>query len=256
VVVLAVLAVVGMSVSMRSAFDDAADDRQALALRFDGVEGYTPDVDGVVARERVERFLAVREAISSVEGDFEALDDEAAEFEALGEDGRPPMRVALPAVVRMTRAMIGMPWLLGDLERTRNRALLDVDMGLGEYVYIYCVAYHGRELVPGTTSMLSDSKAINGRIRRELRLMIRRQLAAARSELAENDPWRERLAAEVEALDEDPSRIPWQDGLPPAIEASLAPFRDRLDAMYSAPAAEFELLNSSIEAGGLRISME
>jgi hypothetical protein len=52
--------------------------------------------------------------------------------------------------------------------------------------------------------------------------------------------WREALAAEVKAMDADRYRLPWQDGVPEAIDASLRPFRERLEAGYSRLADLFE----------------
>jgi hypothetical protein len=47
------------------------------------------------------------------------------------------------------------------------------------------------------------------------------------------DPWREKLAAEIAAMEADHFRLPWQDGLPDVLEASLKPFRGRLEVSYS-----------------------
>jgi hypothetical protein len=47
------------------------------------------------------------------------------------------------------------------------------------------------------------------------------------------DPWRETLAAEIEAMEADRIRLPWQDGLPDVLEASLKPFRGRIETSYS-----------------------
>ena len=50
------------------------------------------------------------------------------------------------------------------------------------------------------------------------------------------------LAAEVRALQDDPSRIPWQDGLPPEIAAALLPFREALDLVYCGSTPPLELM--------------
>jgi hypothetical protein len=65
--------------------------------------------------------------------------------------------------------------------------------------------------------------------------MLRRQLAALdeSGRLRESDPWRQQLVAEIAAMESDHFRIPWRDGLPPVIEASLEPYRTRLEASYS-----------------------
>ena len=49
---------------------------------------------------------------------------------------------------------------------------------------------------------------------------------------AELQQWRTELAAEVEAMEKEPRRILWEEGLPPQLRESIEPFKDRLDASY------------------------
>jgi hypothetical protein len=251
------LLIVGMTFSLRSAFDDAHADRRVLEDRFGAVDAYTPPVDGTVDPDRMEAFLAVREGMADVHREIEAVDREMGDFEQLAAtDEEPPMRVALPAVARLTRSMLGLPWVFGEVERTRNRGLVDAGMGLGEYSYIYLVAYHHQEVAPDEEAHLFGETAINSRVRAELIEMLVRQLQSAEAELAADDEWLRQLRSEVAALEADQSRLPWQGGLPDRIQASVGPYRERLDAVYSASAAEFELLSSTVHGGGLRIEMK
>jgi len=55
------------------------------------------------------------------------------------------------------------------------------------------------------------------------------------------DRWASALEAEVKAMAVDRFRIPWQDGLPDALERPLRPFRERLEAAYSRMTNLFEL---------------
>jgi hypothetical protein len=245
-----------MSISMRGAFDDAHDDRQLLESRFGDHGAFTPAADGVVGQDRVMAFLSVREALSETHTDIEEIDREMGSFEELAEGEEPPMREALPAIFSMTKSMMGLPWVFGEIERTRNRALLDSEMGLGEYSYIYVLAYHDELITPTEDANLFSASAVNQRVRADLRDMIERQLAVARLDADANEDLVAALGAEVQALEADHQRIPWQDGLPEQIEASFTDFRDRLDATYSAAAAEFDLLNSSVGNGGLSITMK
>ncbi len=255
-VVLFGLLVFGMSISMRTAFDDAHEDRQILQQRFGDNGVFTPAPDGTVDDDRVAVFLTVREALSEIHAEIEDIDQEMGSFEDLADGEEPPLRKALPAIFSLTKSMMGLPWIFGEIEQTRNRALVDSEMGLGEYTYIYVMAYHGELIAPTDDVNLFGASAANGRVRTNLQGMIERQLAAARSGEVENQDFVEALAAELEALDADDRRIPWQDGLPEQIATSFAAHRDRLDSTYSAAAAEFELLNSTIEGGGLRIVMD
>jgi hypothetical protein len=74
--------------------------------------------------------------------------------------------------------------------------------------------------------------------------MLRRQLIAALEadvQGLDQDDLRDQLVTEIEKLEADSERLPWQDGLPPAVAASLAPFRDRLDAGFCRETAGLEL---------------
>ena len=50
-----------------------------------------------------------------------------------------------------------------------------------------------------------------------------------------------KVLAEVKALEADRYRLPWRDGVPAVIEASLKPYRERLEAGYSRMANLFEI---------------
>lgn len=254
--VLIVLGIIGMSVSMRTAFDDAHIDRIILEEQFGDHDGFTPAVDGAVPADRVSAFLAVRDALAGIHADVEGVDQEMGEFETIVDEDEPELGVTLPAVFRLTKSMMGLPWIFGEIERTRNRALVEAGMGLGEYTYIYVTAYHERMVSPDTRSNLFSASAANNRVRDNLRGMIERQLEAAKVALGEDDESVVALAAELERLEADHRRIPWQDGLPVQVAASFTADRDHLDATYSAAAAEFDLLNSTIRGGGLSIEMK
>ncbi len=84
--------------------------------------------------------------------------------------------------------------------------------------------------------------------------MLRRQLAAAEAESSGDggDAWVEELALEIARLEQDPGRIPWMDGLPQQIEASLAPYREHLDELQCEATLPLELIRN--EKQGLSIS--
>lgn len=253
IAVLAVVAVIGMTVSLRSGFDEAHARRQQLEERSAGETPFTPAPDGTIPADRLEAFLVVRDALAPVRAEFDARDDETAEFERLADEEASP-KVALPVILRLTRSMMGLPFLFSELESVRNQALLETGMGLEEYTWLYSVVYRDQLARSGAATSLFSGSADNERIRAGLRVVLHRQLEAARA-ASVGDAWLGALAAEVDALDVAPERLPWQDGLPEPVEASLAPYRERLDAAFSAAAAEFELLNSTVRHGGLNIQL-
>ena len=52
----------------------------------------------------------------------------------------------------------------------------------------------------------------------------------------------ERIEYEIEALEEDQNRLPWEDGLPREIRNSLDPFKSLLLESYNAMLNPFELI--------------
>ena len=57
--------------------------------------------------------------------------------------------------------------------------------------------------------------------------------------------WRATLETEIAAMEADPLRIPWQDGIPESLEASFLPYRERLEDSY-------DPMTSALEVGILR----
>ena len=149
----------------------------------------------------------------------------------------------------------------------RNLALAEAQMGVGEYLYIYSLAYYswlGKDPADGPSFTVSDHEEdsdgdgvrfrwtgdgrgssgdpeeVRARRGREIRRylndiqgrMLANQLDAARGRGLADD-WLARLEAERAALDVSADRLMWEDGLPEAVAAAFAPFRDRLEAAYS-----------------------
>ncbi len=235
----------------------------AVALKDDlgGVEAYTPPPDGGIAPERLKVFLEVREACRPERDELEqAIADFPAEELSDGSvGGFEKLRRGVGAVSRILDG-------LGGYLTSRNEALRKARMGLGEYTYVYSIAYFswlghrptegpviirdGREvtILEHSDSPLSPSQ-VRRRYRRYLLPMLQRQLTAAEEGQLEAGDWRERLAAEIRRLEDDPGRVAWQDGLPEAIAASLGPFREALEAAYSRTTNAAELPFAEGERG-------
>jgi hypothetical protein len=135
-------------------------------------------------------------------------------------------------------------------------------MGFGEYVWIYWLTYDAWLGNPADASTLhelmverstSDGSVqfhfgggmepehITWRLRTDIAAMLQNldeDLAAD----GDRNPLREAVAAELQALEADPSRVPWEDGLPEEFAIGLEPYRERLEATYSPATNPFELL--------------
>jgi len=239
---------------------------EAVTERFGRPAEFHPSPDGRIPAERVETFLAVRDSLAEARQEMERT-------MSLFDDQQDPDSGEREGMVDKVRAGIGfLPMMMGFFA-TRAEAQLEHGMGLGEYYYIYSVAYYswlGKSLSDGPSFRLfgdydqtrswdresfgeaDEFEVREERAERTLRAVHGQLLPMLRNQLQDLDaaggadtagPWREALAAEIAALEADPLRLPWADGLPATIEAALEPYRDRLEESYSEPcnALEFGL---------------
>jgi hypothetical protein len=232
---------------------DAAEQAEArLEEDYGAVRDFHPPNEGRISEDRLRTFLAVREVISP---EHEALDEAIAALAPTGGEGR------TIGGLRAARAGVSMAPRILEFIKARNEALLEIGMGLGEYTWSYWLIYHGWLDHPAGESLLeqymevrTDSEGsvqmrIEGFDPEEARLQLRRDIRAMlrnfEEELAAdsgNDELHELVVAELAALEADPHRMPWEDGLPDAFTVGLEAFRDRLEASYSPATNQFELL--------------
>jgi hypothetical protein len=149
-----------------------------------------------------------------------------------------------------------------EFSRARNQALIDAGMGVGEYTWIYWLTYfawighpvddsefhdimedrshgHGRVNVQIDGGM--EAERITWRLRRDITAMLKNlegELAVSPDQTA----ILEVVRAELAVLAEDPTRVPWEDGLPEVLAAGLEEYRERLEANYSRATNTFELI--------------
>jgi len=250
-----VLVAIGGSYLMVGPFRSAIEIREALDERHGEQSEFSPAIDGAIPSQRLEAFMAVREALMEACSDFGRLDRETTQMDSLDEDASG--KEIATSLFGAAGAIFNMVPQIGKFFDARNRALRDADMGLGEYTYIYTLAYMQR-LRPdssgdGTTR---DSNHPNARVRAALTQMLRNQLAglddgAAAGENAA-ELIRESLIAEIDSLERDSRRLPWQDGLPPPIAASLEPHRATLDRLYCDSTVQFEFTRNRQNALGIQ----
>jgi hypothetical protein len=216
--------------------------RESLDRQYPGPDRYTPPADGTIPEERMRRFLAVRRELAascpSVAEHWRRM--EAMNELAESEDSSP--RELFGQVGRVARDFPRLPKDYGGYVAARNRALLQQGMGLGEYTWIYAVSYFGA-LGDRPARAIPASKQpdpFRERVIPQLRQMMARRLAAARRGETQPDSlaaWR----AELDALARDGRRLPFQDGLPPELAASIEPFRAELEALACPEASELDL---------------
>ncbi len=236
-------------------FEETEAITDALTEKYGEIEDFCPDPGGAIKPERLEAFLSVRSSTEEVKKELEnsivILSDEERENQFREEPS--------PGVLTKIKTGFGIIPLIAEFYSKRNQALLDAEMGLGEYYYIYVVSYYswlGKSPADGLEYNLRDedeedrgvywrrrgSKNLEDREDDVLKELHRQILPMMQNQFASltgvdispiRDPWRKRLAAEIEAMEADRFRLPWQDGLPDVLEDSLRPFRGRLEASYS-----------------------
>jgi hypothetical protein len=276
-----ILIVVGLVVASGFIFRDAIQDfeqadqsMETVAERYGTISDFRPDADGAIRPERIEAFLAARDTVATERQEMDrsltALSAASAEDDA--DEGRTGRLPGLPTgVIGTTRAGVWLLHQLADFLRQRNEALLESEIGLGEYYYIYTLTYYGwLENSPGDgpsfklvgdrgyvfeeIESLSEPAVREYRSEATRRSLNRLFLPVLRNQLddldAVEDPgelveWRGLLEAEILKMETDADRIPWEDGLPDVISASLEPFRERLEQSYS-------VMCNALEAGVAR----
>jgi hypothetical protein len=201
----------------------------------------------------MEAFLVVRESLAAQRT---ALEEAISGLEpGKGEGG-------MTGGLRTARAGAQMAPRALDFARARNESLLSVGMGFGEYTWMYWLTYEAWLGNPADASTLHDLMAerstsdgsvqfhfggsmeperITWRLRRDITAMLRN---LDEDLVADSEPsgLRELVNAELQALEGDPARIPWEDGLPEEFAVGLEPYRERLEATYSPATNPFELL--------------
>jgi len=230
-----------------------------LTERYGSIGDFTPNPDGTISPERVESFLAVRDAFGPVreklEISFKTLQDRV---------GQTEIEVKKPKnIFQMIKTGVGLIPQIGEFMKSRNQALLNAGMGIGEYYYIYSISFYSwLEYLPEDgpdfeiigpdeeRSSWDQGEVLEERRDSTLRRLHRMLLPMLYNQLEKlstsessdiPDEWREALKAEIEAMEADRFRLPWQDGLPNVIESSLKPFRYQLQQSYNKMTNPLEL---------------
>ncbi len=239
-------------------FVDRAENLEASMEQMDAEYGspsdFVPRVDGSIPSDRMAVFLAVREQMTPVRTEVSDI------FLTL--DGQNDAGV----IDKVKAGVKFLPSLLVFIEE-RNRTMMEQGMGVGEYQYIYALAYYGLLGVdpsdgPGF-SVTSDDEAeeqgfqwqgnigdekpekVREERERDLRRLVNRvqarvlanQLEALDADVSalgdlDRETWREQLAAEAAAMDRESLRLLWEEGMPEQIRASLEPYRSQLEGTY------------------------
>lgn len=255
-VAVAVVAVLlgGRWLAMMQLASRGVETRETLDAAFPAQDAFTPD--GAVAPDRMERFLAVRRALMSTCEEFtgyRAAFQRMEEMDSAQEE--PAAGEAMSRVGAVFSALPKMGRAAGEYAISRNRALMENAMGLGEYTWIYVIAYYawlGNRPVSFPGGDGDETKVFHGRVRNAVKNMMARHLADLRAAAdtahgASALRLEEAVAAwsaEMDSLNADTERIPFQGGLPRTLASSLQPFRDDLERLYCPATGELEIMQT------------
>lgn len=265
IIVLVVILIIGGVIFVKNlvkGFEESEELMNNLVERYGEVSEYCPEPHGSIPAARLEAFIRVREASDPIRREIEdtirMLSDKTG---GEGEDRRPS------GVIGKIRAGVGMVPKIADWLKVRNQALLDQEMGPGEYSYLMIIVYFSwleKPLIDGSAFDVFRGNEGGGfqyrwdeeeeseevrtdfalrRLRRIVLPMLKNQaekLAAVSLDEA-GQKWRTALEEEIAALEDDRYRLVYEDGLPEAIKSSLEPFRSRLAALYSPLSIHIEL---------------
>jgi hypothetical protein len=230
-----------LGVMMMGPFKRAVDDRHAIEEQFGPQEAYVPPASGVPSDDRIEVFLGVRRAFTEPCADLTHAEQQMQKMETFDDQDEVDRMEVMKEVFSLTKSMMGVGPVLGHFYEIRNQSLLDAGMGLGEFTYIFAIAYNDRLLDEPEGEQLFGPTATNRRVRMALRTMLENQLEVLQS-AGGGETDIAALEAEIDAMREDDRRIPWQDGIPPDIAEALEPYRAELDELYCPAMAALELM--------------
>ena len=243
-------------------FQEQEELMEILTERYGQINDFCPEPDGSIGPSRIEAFLSVRDAFAPFR---DKLEISMQELQA--RTGKSEVEVKKPKnIFEMVKLGFGLVPQIAEFMKFRNQALLDAEMGMGEYTYIYAIAYFSwlekppedgpdfEVMEEGEGSRLGEMDleeireerrdSMLRRLHRALLPMLQNQLeklgtAGSSESISE---WKDQLQAEIQALEDDRFRLSWEDGLPDVIKTSLEPYRDRLDRSYNAMTNPFELM--------------
>jgi len=248
--------------NMIGEFQEQEELMEILTERYGQIKDFCPDPEGSISPGRIEAFLSVREAFVQSRQHLETSMRELQE-----RVGQSEVEVKKPKnVFQMLKLGFGLIPQIAEFLKDRNQALLDAEMGMGEYYYIYAIAYFSwlgkpPEDGPDFEIMGPDEEesrwgeldkkeileerrdSMLRRLHRSLLPMLQNQLEKLKATDISDEQmeWQKTLETEIQAMEEDRFHLPWEDGLPDVINASLEPFRERLEQSYNEMTNPFEL---------------
>ncbi len=233
-----------------------------LIAAYGGLDSYTPKAGGLPSPDRVQLFVEIRKDQAEWRHNVStAFEDFLVRKETSSGGGFKHFLKLLRSTTEMAPSLAGF-W------SSRNAALIDRGMGMGEYSYIYCLAYfsylgydpgdgaHDSNLDFGGSSgsglEVSTSGAMTEEQRRDaawsrvhdLMLPMLESIDPEGMVLSDDEArkWLAEVELEVGMMQESLMRYPWRDGAPRALSDVFRPYRKDLEEQYDISVNPVELI--------------
>lgn len=121
------------------AFEETEKSMKQLTEKYGNVHDYCPPPDGTITPERITAFLSVRENMIPIQNEMkDSIIQIIEKINRAEDEGETFM-----GVVGLIKDASKVLPKLAKYYTVRNQKLMDVEMGPGEYFYIYVTAYYG-----------------------------------------------------------------------------------------------------------------
>jgi hypothetical protein len=249
IILFTVIFIIGSAIYFMTAqIRDTKRVEQTLIDRFGWAEQYTPPIDGFITPQRMESFLRVREAVQNHCVDYQAILADVTALETLENNQE------ISTGDKASRGMEGIKSIFSagpkvmEFLVTRNKVLLDENMGLGEYLYIYLTAYAellANESLPPYAD--SDESIVSRRARREFVQILDNQVTALETSghASSFGNLRVKIKQEIEAIKDGSHVSPWSNGHTGKTRESLGPYQTQLADLYCSGIVKIELMQKN-----------
>lgn len=255
---LATMAGYMMVSSTLEGFSAAKHTGDELTETHGAIVEFTPPFPQALPQDRLQLFIRVRESLGQKQ---QALEDGFMQFPADIEKVEKNEEGTWRSIFTVFRGLGGMIRPMGEYVEARNLALLDANMGQGEYLFYYGLVYyswlgHSPNDVPrmGTNHGDENNVSIRGgkdsafgpaRAWRRYHFYTEAMLGNLHIAMTAADnpdaaAELKLLTAEMDRLATGPDYIVWSDGLPQAWQTALEPEKERLTNSYNQTANIFE----------------
>lgn len=247
--IIMVLAVAGSYFLIRdrlASLEEIEESSNQLELIYGSIYEFTPGLDTKYNLERTARFLQARSIIKDEIDELEnGLSDIQLEIDDIKDD------TSLWDVFTLIKSGFGLIPEIVRYYKARNNALMEVQMGLGEYLYIYTNAYFvllkkspsdgPKFRIEGEGDNQSDKYGDEvfelryDKISKKINRLAREHLTNLKFQLDKTDPSNKYLRIieeEIIKLNSNRNLIPWMDSIPEFVNQQFNNYSVELDSSY------------------------